>query len=338
MLPHGDLASGYILHSGEDDRHRMRKLPPLNALRAFEAAARHMSFTQAARELHVTATAVSHQIRHLEEVFGLFLFTRSPRGLRLTDAGEHLYPVLRDGFDRFAVVVQDLACKPAGRGITVSTTLAFAERWLIPRLPSFQSAQPGIEIRVNADDRVVDLRSGDIDAAIRYGRGPYPGLRSEVLLEDAFVPVCSPSLVSRNFEPLRVSNDLARHSFIHYEWKNPAVAGPSWSDWMDLTGTRGTDTTRGVRFSEEAHAIQAAVGGQGVALCSAVLVADELAAGRLVQPFGPLIKGLAFHLLYLDTSPRRASVDAFSEWLRSITGQQAVSGTMIAPQRQIALE
>ncbi len=284
----------------------MRKLPPLNALRAFEAAARHMSFTQAARELHVTTTAVSHQIRHLEEVFGLILFTRSPRGLQLTDAGEHLYPVLRDGFDRFAVAVQELARKSAASTLTISATLAFAERWLIPRLPAFRAAESDIELSLNADDRILDLRGGEADAAIRYGRGPYPGLRSELLLEDRFIAVCSPALVTRKFEPLRSPADLGRHALIHYQWKNPAIAGPSWSDWLDAIGTTGVDPSKGPRFSEEAHAVQAAVGGQGVALCSQVLVADDIAAGLLAQPFKQSIKGLAFHLVYLDASPRGA--------------------------------
>lgn len=289
----------------------MRKLPPLTALRAFEAAARHQSFTLAARELSVTTTAVSHQIRHLEDLLGITLFDRTPRSLKLTEAGERLFPVLRDGFDRFAAAVAELATIASDRNLTVTATTAFAERWLLPRLACFRAENPEIELRIQATERLVDLRGDGVDVAIRYGRGVYPGHVTERLMGDRYLAVCSPALA----EAARTG--IAGLTLIHHDWKNTTLQGPTWERWLEAAQIAQADPRKGLRFSEESHAIAAALAGQGIALCSSVLVADDLAAGRLTAPFDTGLEGFAFYLVHLETTAKRPVIDCFRGWLRA---------------------
>lgn len=303
----------------------MRDLPPLTALRAFEAAARHASFKRAAEELSLGATAISHQVRQLEDRLGLALFERRARQVVLTEAGRRLFPVVRDGLDAMAMTIETLQSAPARPLLTISTTSAFAARWLVPKLGDFAAAEPGVSLHVHASDESVDLRREHVDLAVRYGRGTYPGLRSEPLLRARFAPVCSPSL------DLRTPAGLHRHPLISYTWRLQDADTPDWPRWLREAGLSADRMLGGPMFSDETHAIQAAIAGQGVALASLPLVADELAHRHLVVPFGPCLDGHDFHLVW---APPSESSDAFRrvrDWLRreAMTFTQA-SGTHIS--------
>lgn len=288
----------------------MRRLPPLAALRAFEAAARHLSFKRAAAELAVTPTAISHQIRLLEETIGLKLFLRRPRRLVLTAEGQTLYPVLRHGFDAFADAIQRLRAVPARSVVTLSATRAFAARWLVPRAASFAAANPGMDLRLHAADEPVDLQAGTIDAAMRYGRGRFPGLAAEELFRDTFAPVASPRL------ELKRADDLRRHTLIHFEWHRTDRETPVWPRWLERAGLRGFSPKAELTFNDESHAIQAAIAGHGVALLSLQLIADELASGALVQPFGPVLPGYRCYLVYPEAAAKSEKIAAVRRWIR----------------------
>jgi LysR family glycine cleavage system transcriptional activator len=292
-----------------------RRLPPLAALRAFEAAARHLSFKRAAKELGVTPTAISHQIRLLEETLKLPLFERQTRSVALTPAGQQLYPVLRDGFDAFARTLHSLVAPPRRRSLTLSVTPAFAAKWLLPRIPSWRAAQPEIDLHLHASEEPVDLISGSADVAIRYGYGPFPGLHAEVLLEDRFAPVASPHL------GLKAAADLRRHTLLHFDWRKLKRDTPTWRLWAAKAGLADLQVENGIRFSDESHAIQAAIAGQGVALLSLILVAEELASGALVQPFGPVVDGYRYQLAYPAAVSDGPEIAALRKWL-----QEAASG------------
>ncbi|SDZ13136.1 LysR family transcriptional regulator, glycine cleavage system transcriptional activator [Lysobacter sp. yr284] len=295
-----------------------RRLPPLGALRAFEAAARLRSFKRAAQELSVTPTAISHQIRSLEEHIGVRLFERQTRRVVPTAAAERLFPVLRDGFDAFAVAVEALRAQPQRRALTLSATLSFTAKWLVPRMASFRQACPDLDLRLHASDDPVDLHAGLADAAIRYGRGPWPGLDAEPLVENRFAPVCSPHL------GLRGPHELRRHALLHSEWRHPSADTPTWQRWRERANADGLglddlDLDAGLRFTDESHAIQAAIAGHGVALLSLALVADDLAAGALVQPFGPVLDGHP-HWWVQAPGAQRADLAALRAWLRAQAG------------------
>ena len=288
----------------------MRKLPPLAALRAFEAAARHSSFKRAANELAVTPTAISHQIRLLEATLGLPLFVRGTRRVDLTPAGHRLYPVLRDGFDAFAQSIAELG-KPRREVLTLSATPLFTARWLVPRVDSFRAANPGVDLRLHATLEPVDLLGGEADAAIRYGRGPFPGLVSEPLIAQNFVPMCSPRLGLTRPEQLRDT------PLLHNEWRQQGPDTPTWARWGRVAGVEGVDWTKGVTFTDEAHVIQAAIAGHGVALLSPLLLSAELEVGSLVQPFGPALPGVHFHFVRPDDPRHAARSAALETWLRA---------------------
>lgn len=288
----------------------MRKLPPLTALRAFEAAARHSSFKRAAEELSLSATAISHQVRQLEERLGLALFERRARQVALTDAGRRLFPVLRDGFDAAAAAIDALQATPSRPLLTISTTGAFASRWLVPRLGAFAIAEPDICLHVHASDASVDLQRERVDLAVRYGRGSYPGLHSERLLPGRFAPVCHPRL------GLHAPADLHRHPLISYAWHLRDADTPDWPRWLRAAGLPPDPPQGGPMFSDETHAIQAAIAGQGVALASLPLVADEIAHGHLMVPFGPLLDGHDFHLVWAPGSESSPAFLRVRDWLR----------------------
>ncbi|WP_434045634.1 MULTISPECIES: transcriptional regulator GcvA [Sorangium] len=292
----------------------MRRLPPLTALRAFEAAARHLSFKRAAKELGVTPTAISHQVRLLEETIGVRLFERHARQVLATREGQLLYPVLRDGFDAFARALDELAARRARRAITLSATTAFTARWLVPRVAAFREACPGVDLRLHASDEPVDLHAAEVDAAIRYGRGPYPGLAAEVLIADRFAPVCSPGL------GVRRPGDLRGKPLLHFEWRREGRDTPTWRLWIERSGLSGVRAEGGVTFSDEGHAIQAAIAGQGVALLSLFLVADDLKSGALVQPFGPVLDGHRYHLVHREGAAAREEIAALRGWLSAAMG------------------
>lgn len=299
----------------------MRRLPPLNALRAFEAAARHGSFQAAADELHVTPTAVSHQIRQLEAILGKLLFRRRPRPIRLTSAGQHLFPVLRDGFDRMAAAIADVQTADDPGPVTMTTTRAFASRWLIPRLAEVREACDGLELNVEASEATIDLHAGEVDFAVRYARAPAGDLVCHELFHDRYVPVCSPRLLESG-PPLTRPADLGAYRLIHFQWKRTDPEAPTWERWLAVARQHDPlaaklDPRAGLRFSEESHAIEAALEGQGVALMSDVILARELAAGVLVQPLETAIEGLAFFVMHLPETPYRDRIEAFVEWAQA---------------------
>src|SRR5690554_1638989 len=290
-----------------------RQIPPLNGLRAFEAAARHLSFTEAARELNVTQAAISHQIRGLEERLGMPLFHRSHRGLTLTDAGRSYLPSLVEAFDLMDKATRRLTQHEEEGALRVSALPSFAARWLLPRLPRFRERHPDIDILISANERLSDLETEGIDVGLRFGRGHYPGLSSYRLMGDRRLPVCSPSLM-QGACPLRSPDDLRHHVLLHDDIAEGVEA--DWKEWLQYVGLNGIDASRGPGFSDSAMVLAAAIAGQGVALARASLAIDDLAAGLLVQPFGPAVR--ARYEYWFVTTRRSADypkVRAFRDWL-----------------------
>lgn len=294
----------------------MRKLPAIGALRVFEAAARRLSFKDAAEELNVTPTAVSHQIKHLEQAIGVELFERGPRRVTLTAAGRQLFPTLRDGFDSIERAIEQLVRAQGAQVARLSSTVAFMARRLATRAGSFRDAYPDWTLRLDASNELVDL-DADADAAIRYGSGLYPGLLVEHLFEDRFAPVCSPLLNIRSMRELR------RATLIHFEW-GEAVRGDEraveWRQWLAAAGAAGIDADTGVSFSEELHAVQAAIAGQGIGLLSLTLVEEELAAGVLVQPFDLSLASFRYDLVYSARASARPATTVLRHWVREHFG------------------
>ena len=289
----------------------MRRLPPLATLRAFEAAARLLSFKRAAAELNVTPTAISHQVRQLEESLGARLFERRTRQVLLTAEGQVLLPVLREGFDSFARVIEALSRKQRRNIVTLSATPAFAAKWLVPRIADFRAARPDIDLTLLASLEVVDLDSGAADLALRYGNGPYPGLIAEPLTTDRFAPVASPRL------RIKRPSDLKSATLLHSDWHRKDPRNPTWANWLKIAGLEGIDPRAGLRFSDETHAIQAAVAGTGIALHSLLLVAEELRTGTLTVPFGPEIPGFTLHLARSNARPPTEAMEAVQAWLKA---------------------
>jgi LysR family transcriptional regulator, glycine cleavage system transcriptional activator len=286
-----------------------RRLPPLNALRAFEAAARHLSFTRAADELHVTQTAISHQIRGLEERLGVRLFRRLPRGLLLTEEAQRYLPPVRDAFDRIAAATEQLGAGSSGGRLTVSVLPSFAAKWLVPRLGRFRVAHPDLDLRISASSQLVDFARDDVDVAIRMGRGRYPGLRVDRLFGESMVPVCAPELLTGP-QPLRRPEDLRHHVLLHDDDHT------GWQLWLELAGVKGVDPRRGPIFTDSAMVVQAAAEGQGVAIARRVLAAADLAAGRLVQPFEVSVPhDLAYYLVSPEATAEQPRIKAFRAWL-----------------------
>jgi len=291
----------------------MRKLPPLNAIRVFEAAARNRSFTAAANELCVSVTAVSHHIRHLEDVVGVKLFERRGRRIELSPMGERLYPTLRDGFDLLANAFAELNERKSGAALTVTTTCAFAERWLMPRLPAFAAICPDVVVNVDASEAIADLRSEGIDIAIRYG--PIgTSTQDDILLEDKYMPVAETSLCPGGREAS--IDDFSGRPLLGYRWKNAAFDGPTWSKWLSADGRKPSGEFRVSWFSEEHLAINAAERGLGPVLCSNVLVAEQLREGTLKRLDGPVLSGFKYRLLFATVNTRKPA-KLFAEWLRS---------------------
>lgn len=289
----------------------MRRLPSLSALRAFEAAARHGSFKQAASELAVTPTAISHQIRFLEEYTGLVLFERQVRKVVLTDAGAELYPVLRDGFNAFETAFQRLGARVERQQVTISATNAFMARWLAPRIAAFRQLHPDVDLELHASDQPVDLGADVTDLAVRYGRGPYPGMLAEPLFTDHFAPMASPALGAADVA------DLGSVQLIDFNWARNHPLNPNWKNWFAAAGLRWVARRGQLRFSDEGSAIQAALAGQGVALLSLELMADDLTAGRLVRLPGPTIPGHTYHLVRSAGHTPEPHVEAARAWLLS---------------------
>lgn len=294
------------------------RVPPLNALRAFEAAARLRSFKQAAAELNVTPTAISHQIKLLEALVGKTLFKRLPRAIVLTEAGQRLFPALRDGFDRIAQAIVDL--RSEGESIVLSVTSAFASKILIPNLRAFQEEHAAIRLRIDATEVLADLRKGDADLVVRYADDRPTAHRSVALFADQYVAVAAPSLLRRNRRKLEASQ-ISESALIAFNWKNTTLRGATWPEWMDLAGVRDFDVTRCHVFSEEVHAIQATVDGLGIALLSSVLVARDLAEGRLVQVHPLTLPGFTFKAIHLVDHVKIASIRKVIRWLSGLAAK-----------------
>jgi LysR family transcriptional regulator, glycine cleavage system transcriptional activator len=293
-----------------------RNLPGLAGMPAFEAAARHASFTKAAVELGVTPAAVSHQMRAIEDQLGVRLFRRVGRSVRLTPAGEILEAAAREALDGLTRAVVRVRGADGPETLKVTTAPSFGAKWLVPRLDRFLRAHPGCDVRIDASQRMVDFVREDQDIAIRFGKGDYPGLRVERLFEETTFPVSSPKLIAGR-HPLRHPSDLRHHALIHVEWQAQGETWPNWRMWLDAAGVSDIDPTRGIHFSQTTLAIQAAIDGQGVVLGDSTLVTDDLACGRLVRPFDLSLKGPAQFAYYL-VSPRAATekplVAAFRAW------------------------
>lgn len=288
---------------------RRRRLPPLAALRAFEAAARHLSFRRAADELAVTPTAISHQIRLLEETLGLALFARHVRRVALTEAGFRLYPTLRDGFDAFERTIAELSPQSRRKAVTLTATTLFTARRLLPALGAFRTRHPEFDLRLHAADEVVDLHSGLADIAVRYGAGPFEGLVAEPLLSERFGVLCSPQL------NLSHPDDLKRTTLLHTEWKRRDMA-PDWRRWTSLAGITDLAIDEGPRFTDDGHSLQATIAGHGAMIGSLVLANPEIETGLLVHPFGPVIDGETYHVLATAENLACADVRAVRDWLK----------------------
>ena len=283
-------------------------LPSLTSLRAFEAAARSCSFKQAAEELAVTATAISHRIRVLEDDLGRPLFLRKVRAVELTPDGRALFAAVHSGFQTIAAAIEQVR-KPRRASVTLSTTPAFAAKWLVPRLASFQAEHPEIDLHVHASNAPVDLQAGTVDLAIRYGLGHVEGATATLLLEDRFAPVASPALVAA------VGDDASQWPLIHFDWHRPGPADLTWRGWVSEVGGTLAELSAGMRYSEESHAIQAAVAGQGVALLSLVLVEEELRLGLLRTVGSRTLKGMSYHVLRSRQRPVSDAVLIVEAWL-----------------------
>ncbi len=287
-----------------------RWLPSLNGLRAFEAAARHQSFTRAAEELSVTQTAVSHQIRTLEERLGLKLFERRGPALRLTKAAKNYLPSVRSAFDELYDATERLMGRDGDATLTVSTLTSFAVKWLVPRLGGFQDLHPEVSIRITTSMASVNFDRDDVDVAIRFGRGDWPGLRVDRLIREDIFPVCSPRLLDGP-HPLGRPADLASHTLLH-------VVGfrEDWQVWLTAAKVDGVDPSSGLRFDLIVNALQAAIDGLGVALGRTALVQGDLAAGRLIAPFDiSLPIEAAYYVVAPEQTADLPKIVAFREWL-----------------------
>ena len=305
-----------------------RRLPPLNALRAFEAAARHLNFSRAADELSVTPGAVSQQIQNLEDYVGVALFKRTPKGLLLTDPAQIALPALREAFDRLAEAASMLTAAVDGRRLTVTVPPSFASKWLLPRLGAFEALHPDVDVWVSAGMELTDFASGEVDLAIRYGAGRYPGLEVIRLMQETVIPVVSPELLADH--PLENLSDLASAVLLHDGSPDADESCPDWTMWLAARGVKGVDGARGPRFNQSSLVIEAAVGGRGVALAKRALAQADLDAGRLVAPFQiATAVDFAYYLVHPKTKGRLPQVKAFVAWISAeATAHEAALAAM----------
>lgn len=296
--------------------HERRRLPPLNALRAFEAAARHLNFSRAADELSVTPGAVSQQIQNLEDYVGAALFKRTPKGLLLTDAAQTALPALREAFDRLAEAASLLTAAVDGRRLTITAAPSFAAKWLVPRLGAFEQKHPQVDVWLSAGLELVDLTAGEVDLAIRYGGGRYPGLEVTRLLGESVIPVISPALLAET--PLSGPEDLKNHVLLHDGSPDPDDSCPDWPMWLAARGLKNIDGMRGPRFNQSSLVIEAAVNGRGVALAKRTIAQADLDAGRLVAPLQiATAVDFAYYLVHPKAKGRLPQVKAFISWIEA---------------------
>ncbi|MFZ1101818.1 MAG: transcriptional regulator GcvA [Hyphomicrobiaceae bacterium] len=290
-----------------------RPLPPLNALRAFEATARHLSFSKAAQELHVTPAALSHQIRGLEEILGLKLFHRRARSIELTQPAYLIFPGVQAGFEAIREALDRLGRGREDRILVVSAAPGLTAKWLVPRLYRFLALHPDVEARISASIGYANFVSDGVDVGIRLSSGVHPELYVEKLSDEWLLPLCSPRLLDGE-RPLRSPQDLARFPLIQVDL--PGLV-PSWADWMGMAGIAGVDTSRGLRLNVADHALDAASEGVGVVLAYKMVAARDIVLRRLVAPFGPQmpVPGRAYYFVCARGQEKRAPIKAFRDWL-----------------------
>lgn len=297
----------------------MAKLPPLNSLRAFESAGRHLSFSKAADELNVTPGAISQQIRALEEFLETSLFKRRNRLIVLTDEGQLCLPLVSEGFANLTEAVE--AVRKFGRNdpLTITSAPSFISKWLIPRLDKFKQVHPDIDVRIDASSRLVDFVNEDIDVGIRFGDGEYAELDSVYLFSFELIPVCSPKLLDK--KKLNDIADIKEHTLLHSEYDEADPSWPDWGMWLATAGITDIDTSHGIYFNQADMLLEAAIEGQGIGLVGEVLAANDIAEGRLVQPFETRLPvRLCYHLVSSRQKARSAKVVAFREWILEESG------------------
>jgi LysR family glycine cleavage system transcriptional activator len=290
----------------------------MNALRAFEASARHQSFSAAAAELNVTPAAVGQLVRSLEEWLGVPLFHRSGGGrarLVVTESGQRALPDIRAGFDRLSLGLSKLKEGSANGVLTVTVSPAFAAKWLLPRIDRFQAAWPDLDVRLDTTLKLLDFPTQGIDIGVRYGPGTWPGLIAEKLMEEEVFPVCSPGLLQQR--KLRKPSDLAGLTLIHDLSVDTRVGFASWGEWLEKAGVAEISTKRGLRVNSSAAVLQAAIEGHGVALARSVMARDDLAAGRLKRLFLQIefSSRLAYYVVYRSECATLPRLVAFRDWL-----------------------
>jgi LysR family transcriptional regulator, glycine cleavage system transcriptional activator len=293
-----------------------RKLPPLNSLPCFEAAARLLNFSKAAEELNVTPGAVSRAIKHLEQQLGVLLFERRTRSARLTAVGEPYARAVRDALEQLVTATASATARTSESTLNVSTSDGFAGKWLVPRLYRFHRAHEDVDVRVSTTGKLTNFLGDGIDIAIRYGSGNYPGFASEFLTGEEVFPVCSPKLL-KGAHPLRKPEDLKHHALIRDTYPI------DWAAWLSSANVKGVNPHKGLTFDSYTFAVEAAVQGEGVALGRTMLVAGDLAAGRLVRPFKHSLQAASsFYLVYPPEAIRRRKVKIFRDWLFAEIKQQ----------------
>lgn len=294
----------------------MPHLPPLSALRAFEAAARLKSFSKAADELSVTPAAISHQIHALEADLGVSLFHRGSRQVELTASARLLLPGLSEAFTGIQTAVRRLRAHNDTGTLTITASPSIAAKWLVLRLHRFQAQHPEIDVRISTSDDLVDLTRGDFDLAIRYGTGRYPGVDVELLMRNEVFPACSPRLLETG-PPLRTPDDLLHHALIHDQAADRDPLAPTWAMWLKAAGVSGTPSAPGLTFNYGYFALEAALAGHGVVLAYSTIAEADLAAGRLVRLFSLALPDLfAYYIVTAPGALERHKVRAFRHWLR----------------------
>ena len=314
---------------------------PFNALRAFESAARHLSFKQAAEELHVTPAAISQQIKFLEEVLNIELFYRHNRRIELTEAARHGLPKLIEGFTALSEAVNLIKSAPDSASLTLWMSPSFAAKWLIPRLPLYRSAHPSVDLTISASRDLIDngkarntipaenFRRENVDLAIRFGRGDYPGCQVDKLFSVCAIPLCSPSLLNGK-TPLESPADLANHTLLHDA--TPYEGRPQWSVWLEAAGVGDIESSHGITFNSVSLALAAAIAGQGVVFTLQALAADDIAAGRLVVPFDlSLPMDYSYYIISLNEKAELSNIKEFREWLLKLVGAPDINANERTP-------
>jgi LysR family transcriptional regulator, glycine cleavage system transcriptional activator len=313
-------------------QHRRFHLPPLDLIRGFEAAARSLSFTKAAEELAITQSAVSRQIRALEEHLGVALFERRPRSLALTEEGRTLFRAASESLERLQQATDRVRADAEAPHLTVTTTGGFASLWLIPRLRSYTALHPEVDVRISATYKTVDLERSLVDVAVRYvpeEEAPEGAIR---LFGEELFPVCSPALQTEGAHPLRSLDDLRHHALLHID---EAMGFLDWDTWLEAQGHPDLAPAASIRFDSYEQMIQAALGAQGVAMGIGRLVGALLDQGKLVAPFARSLTGSrAYMLIRSRTTGERPHVKAFVDWL--VEQASAVSVAAERPRSRVS--